>query len=102
MAATGRVSENWVYQTCAIKETPLRWPSCQRCLPPSPAIGCSTCDSNSCARRMTNDAQKHLGDTCRGGSSKFALDRLQGHKNPARERGGESPCSRTSEGEKRV
>src|SRR5260370_12941497 len=102
MAATGRVCERVVYQPCVIKEPPLRWLSCQRCLPPSPAIGCSTCDSNSCEGRKTDDVQKRMGATCCGGSAEFALGCLQGHKNAARERAIEGPGGGTSERERPI
>src|SRR6266481_7438261 len=69
--------------------------------PPSPAIGCSCCHSNSCVGRVAYDAQEHLGDIYRGGGAEFALDGLQGHKNAAGERAVEGACGGTSERKRR-
>src|SRR4029077_1802021 len=75
--------------------------SCWRSLPTSPANGCSGCSSNSSNGRMADDAQEHFGEPRCGGSAKFVLNRLQGYKNPARERAIEGPSSGPSETERR-
>src|SRR5438034_7232960 len=53
-------------------------------------------------RRITYDAQKYLGETRCSSNAEFAVDGLQRHKNPARERASEGPGGGTSERERPI
>src|ERR1019366_466135 len=59
------------------------------------------CSSNSSDGRRAHDAQKHFGEPCCGSSAEFVFNRLQGHKNPARERAIEGQGGGPSETERR-
>src|ERR1700730_2843368 len=100
----------WLPEECVERLSDLRDPRNSSTLArsprggrsPSTAIGCSSCNSNSCQRRMTYDAHEHLDGTRCGISAEFALGCLQGRKNSARERAIEDACGGTAERERPI